>query len=105
MPVNAYSVAAATARAGPIHQEIRALDETGTAHLLNAAKHSRLYRPVFIAVTTGMRRGELLALRWDTVDLERRVLSVRQALEQTKDGFGSNNPRPQKGAGQSTFPT
>ena len=34
-----------------------------------------------------MRRGELLALQWRDVDLERGVLSVERSLEQTRAGL------------------
>ena len=37
---------------------------------------------VWLAMTTGARRGELCALRWDGVDLDRGALSVRSAIAQ-----------------------
>jgi integrase len=39
-----------------------------------------------LALTTGMRQGELLALLWDDVDLERGTLAVRRTLTIGKDG-------------------
>ena len=54
--------------------------------LLNALKRTRVYGPVLIALATGMRRGEILALRWRNVDLERAILRVVESLEQTKGG-------------------
>jgi integrase len=44
----------------------------------------RLYVPAAVAVTTGMRLAEVLALRWNRVDLDRGVIQVREALEWTK---------------------
>ncbi len=39
------------------------------------------WRPVFIvAIRTGMRQGEILALRWEDVDLKRGVIHVRHSL-------------------------
>jgi integrase len=41
-----------------------------SARLLQAIAHSRVYWPVLLALSTGMRRGEVLAVRWKNVDLE-----------------------------------
>jgi len=54
--------------------------------LIESVKGHALYIPVLLAVTTGMRRGEILALRWGDVDLERATLSVTQTLEKTRQG-------------------
>lgn len=88
----------------PVQHKIRAFDEAETARLLTAAARSRLYRPILLAVTTGLRRGELLALRWDAVDLKRCVLSVREALEQTKAGLRFKQPKTAKGRRQVDLP-
>ena len=42
-----------------------------------------IYAPVMVALFTGLRRGELLALLWSNVDLDRKILSVQEALEET----------------------
>jgi integrase len=39
--------------------------------------------PAVVALFTGARRGELLALHWSAVDLDRKVIEIRDALEQT----------------------
>ena len=46
-----------------------------------------------LALTTGMRRGELLAPRWKDVDLERRRLQVTATLQRTPDGFDFSEPK------------
>lgn len=49
-------------------------------HFLSLTADSR-YHPAWLTLaTTGMRRGELLALTWDDLDLERRRLTIRKAL-------------------------
>lgn len=59
-----------------------------------AAKGGRLEIPVMLAATTGLRRGELLALRWSDVDLDRASLQVLQALEQTRtNGVRVKSPK------------
>jgi integrase len=44
----------------------------------------RLRVPAMVALFTGMRLGEILALRWYRVDLDANIVRVREALEQTK---------------------
>lgn len=50
--------------------------------ILEAARGDVMYMPILLAVTTGMRRGEILALKWSDVDLEKGILSVQRSLEQ-----------------------
>ena len=57
-----------------------ALDGDGVAIFLNAAEGSP-YRDVFFtALYTGLRRSEVLALRWPDVDLERSTIRVTAGL-------------------------
>jgi len=74
-------------------REMRALTEGETAGLLRAAEGTPLFAPVFVAVTTGLRRGELLALRWTDVDLAAGAVSVQQAVEETGDGLHFKEPK------------
>ncbi len=46
-----------------------------------------------LALFTGMRRGEMLALRWEDVDLQRSVLAVRQTYSRGGDGFVFGTPK------------
>jgi integrase len=58
--------------------------------VLDALRGRSLFIIVSAALATGMRRGELLALRWKDVDLtrnDRGRLQVEQSLEQTKKGL------------------
>jgi integrase len=50
------------------------------ATFLEATRDDRLHVLWHLLALTGMRRGEVLALRWDDVDLEAASLSVRRAL-------------------------
>jgi integrase len=64
---------------------VRYLDDGERSSLLDACRKSDykpLYAIVLFALTTGMRRGEVLGLRWQDVDLERRVA----VLHNTKNG-------------------
>jgi len=48
--------------------------------LLDAAKDSAHYPAIYTAVSTGLRQGELLSLRWRDIDLDMLSLSVSQVL-------------------------
>ena len=73
--------------------EPETLDDADLAKLLKKAEGTRLHVPIFLAVATGLRRGELLALRWRDVDLDGQRLSVNQSVEQTKDGLRFKPPK------------
>ena len=74
-------------------KEMTILSPDETRKLLESISHTRLYIIVLLAVTTGMRRGEILGLRWRNVDLSVGRLSVVQVLEQTKDGVNFQAPK------------
>ena len=64
----------------PRNKVMATLDTKDIQTFLEAASRSR-YGPVFfLALYTGLRRGELLGLRWSAVDLEAGTLSVTQTL-------------------------
>ncbi|WP_027725456.1 site-specific integrase [Tuberibacillus calidus] len=48
---------------------------------LDAAKGSRYYNLFFVALTTGMRQGELFGLRWKDIDFKNKTLTVNQVLD------------------------
>jgi len=66
------------------------------AHL---ARSWRFGAVAITALFTGMRLGEVLALRWNRVDLDAKVVQVREALEQTK-AFGIRFKPPKSKAGR-----
>jgi integrase len=74
-------------------KELQVLDTDETAKLLGAARTTRSYVPIALALATGLRRGELLALRWSDVDLEAGSLRVVQSLEQTDEGLRFKAPK------------
>jgi integrase len=52
-----------------------------------------IYDLVFLALHTGMRRGELLALRWQEVDLDGGEIVVKRTMNKTKEGIEIKPPK------------
>ncbi len=63
------------------------LTEQELGVLFKATAGSRIYVLVLLAATTGMRRGELLGLRWKHVSLDGANIQVVASLEQTAGGL------------------
>ncbi|HEX7126642.1 MAG TPA: site-specific integrase [Thermodesulfobacteriota bacterium] len=87
------NVADAVETPKPARHTVQPLDEAKTIALVEATAGTPLGMPVLLAVMTGCRRGELLALRWRDVDLDAGRLTVRQSLEQTKAGLRFKPPK------------
>ena len=54
-----------------------------TAELLDALRGTRIFMPVLLAVMCGLRRGEIIALRWQSIDFANRRIAVTETAEQT----------------------
>jgi integrase len=63
------------------------------SELLAAAGGDRLEALYVLAVTTGMRRGELLALRWRDVDLDQGALAVTGSLQRIGGALTIGEPK------------
>ena len=60
--------------------EIKYLGTAEAAIFLAMARESKHFAAFYLALSTGMRRGELLALRWKDIDFEAEQLTVNQGL-------------------------
>jgi integrase len=58
----------------------RALTQAEARRLLDRAAEHRLHAFLVLAVTTGLRRGELLALRWSDIDVKQATVRVERTL-------------------------
>ncbi len=75
------------------HPEMATLTEDQARAFVHAAKTDRLEALYVLALTSGMRQGELLALRWRDVDLKTGTILVRATLQKTADGFTYAPPK------------
>jgi integrase len=83
-----------------LKQEMRVLNEQQTVKLLEEAAATRWFIVIALAVTTGLRRGEILALRWEDIDLDNARIQVRRTLEQARGGLGFKEPKTDRGRRQ-----
>ena len=58
-----------------------------------AAWGQRCYPLLFLALATGCRQGELLALTWQDIDLQKGTLTVRRSLARADQGFEVKEPK------------
>jgi integrase len=65
-------------------KEVRPLDSAEARLLLKTARSHRLYALWLLLVSTGLRRGEALALTWSDVDLANRQLRVRRNVQRIR---------------------
>jgi integrase len=80
----------------PERKEIKTVDADQTVAMIEAARGTPIFIPILLGVLCGLRRGEIAALRWRSVNLEKRQLSVVASTEQfhgvrekdTKNGKG-----------------
>jgi integrase len=73
--------------------------------LIERLRGHRLFPLGMISLFTGLRIGEALALRWGRVDLDRKVIEVREAIEETKaHGVRIKPPKTKAGRRDITLP-
>lgn len=85
-------------------EEIEIIREDDIKTVLQKLHGRPLYPIVTLALATGMRRGELLALRWQDVDLDGGMLRVERSLEETKAGLRFKAPKTKQGRRSITIP-
>jgi integrase len=69
----------------------------------------RWYPAIITALNTGVRLGELVALKWENVDLEKGVIYIKEAVSWVKQETGwaliTHPPKSQKGVRNIPLPT
>lgn len=79
-------------------EEINPLTAEEANRLIEAAcdADERLQALYVLAVHTGLRQGELLALKWDDLDLQGGTLRVRRTLTQAGGKYSMSEPKTKK---------
>ena len=62
------------------HREMKTLPTEQLASFLHEAKESGVFEMYYIELATGLRRGELMGLKWEDIDLERGTIQVRRQI-------------------------
>jgi integrase len=79
-----------------VREEIDPLNQDEARRLLDAASGDRLEALYVLALNTGIRQGELVALKWQDVDLENATLSVRRTVTRSGNRFLLGEPKTKK---------
>ncbi len=72
------------------------LDET--LDFLTASRKDPLYAAFVLAIAMGLRRGEIVGVRWSDLDLENRVLYVRQQTQRRRGVLYDDDPKSRRRA-------
>ena len=62
------------------HKEMKTLTADQLSAFFQEAKDSGVYELYYLDLATGLRRGELLGLKWTDVDLDRGILKIQRAI-------------------------
>jgi integrase len=85
--------------------EIEILSSDQIKDVLRALRGRRLYGVALTGLATGMRRGEIVALRWGDVDLDAGKIRVERSLEQTNVGLAFKEPKTKAGRRTVSIPS
>ena len=87
-----------------VEVEITILAEDQIGKVLDHLQGRTLRPIVSLALATGMRRGELLAVRWKDIDLDAATITVARSLEQTTGSLRFKAPKTKHGRRKITIP-
>jgi integrase len=67
-----------------IKKQIKYLDKDNLNKFISSIKSHRLYAAFYLAVTSGIRRGELLALRWSDISFSDATMNIQRTVNRIK---------------------
>jgi integrase len=78
------NVSKATTLPRQVKKEMKVLTVDEQCKLLNVLGEERLRSAFILALASGVREGELLAIRWQDIDLKEGIINIRQSLKRVK---------------------
>jgi integrase len=85
--------------------EVQILTAEEVQKVLEFLRDKPLYAITALALASGLRRGELLGLRWQDIDLDAGALQVKRSLEETqRGGLAFKSPKTRHGYRTVTLP-
>jgi integrase len=76
--------------------DIKVWDSDTSNKFLEFIKNEKIYLPVLLALHTGMREGEISALKWENVDLEKGYIYVVANMQYLKGKLTLKEPKTKK---------
>lgn len=73
--------------------EMKVLNEKESATFMNAIVYSPWKALFSLLISTGMRPGEALGLKWQDIDFNKKRIHVQRALSRTKGGWSLDEPK------------
>ena len=78
-------------------KEMKTLNDTQVRSFLSMLEGTRNDALFWMAISTGLRQGELLGLKWSDIDWRNRHLQVQRQLQRLKEGIGFTEPKSDAG--------
>ncbi|MFF1321201.1 tyrosine-type recombinase/integrase [Streptomyces chartreusis] len=75
------------------NRELKPWTLNETLDFLAASRKDPLYAAFVLAIAMGLRRGEIVGLRWSDLDLDNRVLYVRQQTQRRRGVLYDDDPK------------
>lgn len=67
------------------YKEMRVLSKDEQRKLIDVIKEDRMGTAILFSLMTGVRRGELLSLKWSDIDMDKRMVFVRRTVNRVKN--------------------
>jgi integrase len=85
------NVAALAEPVAAVHGEKKSMTAKQVRTLINSVRGTRDGAAITVLCTTGLRRAELLGLKWSDVDLKKGMITVQRGLQRTSAGMAASD--------------